>query len=194
MISFCTGQSGQHAHTTRALDFYSTPAIAVEALLQAEQFTPATRVWEPAAGDGAITHVLRVHGFPVICSDIVERAFPLHFTGDFLTQSKAPEAVTTIVTNPPFRQAQRFAEHSINLVPDVFLLLRLAFLESVRRTDLLEHRGLCAVHISGAACLECIDTAGTVGAPRAPSRSLGFTGAPASVARPSSTASKGVSA
>ena len=147
MISFCTGQSGQHAHTRRALDFYSTPAIAVEALLQAEQFTPATRVWEPAAGDGAITHVLRVHGFPVICSDIVERAFPLHFTGDFLTQSKAPEAVTTIVTNPPFRQAQRFAEHSISLVPDVFLLLRLAFLESVRRTDLLEHRGLCAVHV-----------------------------------------------
>ena len=28
MISFCTGQSGQHAHTKRALDFYSTPVDA----------------------------------------------------------------------------------------------------------------------------------------------------------------------
>src|SRR5262245_13743044 len=77
MISFCTGQSGQHAHTRRAFDFYSTPAIAVDGLLRAEHFTPNSRVWEPAAGDGAVAHVLRAHGFPVICSDIVERAFPL---------------------------------------------------------------------------------------------------------------------
>jgi len=147
MISFCSGQSGQHAHTKRTFDFYSTPPIAVEALLEAERFTSNTRIWEPAAGDGAIAHVLRARGFPVICSDIVQRAFPLHFTGDFFTQSKAPAGTTTIITNPPYQQAQRFAEHAINLVPDVFLLLRLAFLEAIRRTDLLEHRGLRAVHV-----------------------------------------------
>jgi hypothetical protein len=148
MISFCTGQPGQHAHTGRAFDFYSTPAIAVEALLKAEHFTPNTRFWEPAAGDGAIANVLRAYGFPVICSDIVERAFPLHFTGDFFTQSKAPAGTTTIITNPPYRQAQRFAEHALELLPDVYLLLRLAFYESVRRTELLEHRGgLRVVHV-----------------------------------------------
>jgi hypothetical protein len=131
MISFCTGQSGQHAHIRRAFDFYSTPAIAVEALLEAEHFTPATRFWEPGAGDGAIAYVLRAHGFPVICSDIVERAFPLHFTTDFLAQSKAPAGCTTIITNPLYRNATEFAERSLELVPDVYLLLRLAFYESV---------------------------------------------------------------
>jgi hypothetical protein len=32
--------------------------------------------------------------------------------------------------------------HALSLVPEVFLLLRLAFLESVSRTELLEHSGL----------------------------------------------------
>src|SRR5262245_8152754 len=122
MISFCTGQSGQHAHTKRAFDFYSTPGIAVEALLEAEHFTPNTRVWEPAAGEGAVAHVLRAHGLPVICSDIVERGFPLRFTGDFFLQSKAPAGCTTIITNPPYRNATEFAEHALELVPDVYLL------------------------------------------------------------------------
>lgn len=147
MISFRSGQSGQHAHTRRAFDFYSTPAIAVEALLKAERFVSNTRVWEPAAGDGAIAHAFRAHGFPVICSDIVERAFPLHFTGDFFTQSKAPAGCTTIITNPPYRNATEFAQHALELLPDVYLLLRLAFYESVRRTELLEHRGLRVVHV-----------------------------------------------
>jgi hypothetical protein len=47
-----------------------------------------------------------------------------------------------LVTNPPYRLAAQFAEHALSLVPDVFLLLRLAFLESVGRTGLLEHSGL----------------------------------------------------
>jgi hypothetical protein len=91
---------------------------------------------------------LRERGFPVIASDIVERDdFPLHFTADFFALTKAPAGCSTIITNPPYQRAQQFAEHALDLVPDVYLLLRLAFLESARRTDLLEHRGLCAVHV-----------------------------------------------
>jgi hypothetical protein len=47
-----------------------------------------------------------------------------------------------VVTNPPYKLAAEFAEHALTLVPDVFLLLRLAFLESVGRTQLLENSGL----------------------------------------------------
>ena len=47
-----------------------------------------------------------------------------------------------ILTNPPYKLAAQFAEHALSLVPDVYLLLRLAFLESVGRTELLEHSGL----------------------------------------------------
>jgi hypothetical protein len=128
VTSFCTGQPGQRTYSARALDFYSSPAIATEALLTAEHFAPDARFWECAAGDGGIARVLRDRGFPVICSDVVRRTFPLHFVADFFTLT------------PPFRNATEFAEHAIDLVPDVYLLLRLAFYESVRRTELLEHR------------------------------------------------------
>jgi hypothetical protein len=123
---------------------YPTPRIAVESLLQAEPdvLNTTARIWEPAAGDGNIVHVLRDNGIPVIASDIEQRGFDLHFAGDFLQQARAPSGCSVILTNPPYRLAAQFAEHALTLVPDVFLLLRLGFLESVSRTELLEHSGL----------------------------------------------------
>jgi hypothetical protein len=55
---------------------------------------------------------------------------------------RAPAECSVILTNPPYKLAAQFAEHALTLVPDVYLLLRLAFLESAGRTELLEHSGL----------------------------------------------------
>jgi hypothetical protein len=76
----------------------------------------------------------------------VQYGFGLHFEGDFLARTEAPTGCNVIATNPPYLKAAAFAQHAITLVPDVFLLLRLAFLESVSRTELLEARGLCTVY------------------------------------------------
>jgi hypothetical protein len=141
---FRANQPGTHTHAARGLDRYSTSRIAVESLLNAEPDTLNTlaRVWEPAAGDGNIVAVLRENGIPCIASDIEQGSCDLHFVGDFLQQKRAPNGCKAVVTNPPYRLAAQFAEHALTLVPDVFLLLRLAFLESVSRTELLEHSGL----------------------------------------------------
>jgi hypothetical protein len=105
-------------------------------------------IWEPCAGRGAIANVLRDRGHAVICSDLLRYDdFPLHFVADFLAQSRAPASCDTIVTNPPYQLATEFARHALDLVPHVYLLLRLAFLESVRRTDILERRGLARIHV-----------------------------------------------
>jgi hypothetical protein len=121
-----------------------TPRIAIESLLNAEPdvLNTTVRVWEPATGDGNLVHVLRDNGIPVIASDVEWYGFDLHFVADFLQQARAPSGCSVLVTNPPYRLATQFAEHALTLVPDVFLLLRLAFLESVSRTELLEHSGL----------------------------------------------------
>ena len=141
---FRSNQPGTHTLAVRGLDSYPTPRIAVESLLAAEPdvLNTMARVWEPAAGDGNIVHVLRDNGIPVIASDIERYSFALHFVGDFLQQTQAPAGTAVLVTNPPYRLAAQFAEHALTLVPDVYLLLRLAFLESVGRTELLEHSGL----------------------------------------------------
>ena len=141
---FRANQPGTHTFAERGSDFYPTPRIAVESLLNAEpdMLNTMARVWEPAAGDGNIAHVLRDNGIPVIASDIERYGFDLHFVGDFLQQTQAPAGTAVLVTNPPYRLAAQFAEHALALVPDVYLLLRLAFLESISRTELLEHSGL----------------------------------------------------
>jgi hypothetical protein len=141
-------QTGQHSFAERRLDLYETPAIAIEALLRVETL-PLT-VWEPAAGRGAIVNVLRGHGHTVIASDVIDYGFPLDFVADFLTTVLPPKGCGAIITNPPYQLATEFTRHALDLAPHVCLLLRLAFLEAVCRTDILEHRGLARVHVTRA--------------------------------------------
>jgi hypothetical protein len=137
-------QVQRHTHAERGVDLYETPAVAVEALLRVEQIPHC--IWEPAAGKGAIVRVLRNRGHAVIASDIHDYG-GLHFVGDFLTQERMPAGCGAIVTNPPFRIAEQFVAHALELAPLVVLLLRLAFLESERRCNILENRGLARVHV-----------------------------------------------
>ena len=128
----------------RGPDCYSTPLVAVQALLRVEQL-PRT-VWEPCAGFGNISTTLRDAGHEVIASDLHD--YPGTQGGiDFLQQQQAPAGCTCIVTNPPFRIANQFVAHALDLCPIVVMLLRLAFLESERRTNILEGRGLHRIHV-----------------------------------------------
>jgi hypothetical protein len=130
----------------RGHDLYETPAVAVEALLRVEQLPH--RIWEPAAGRGAIVRVLRAHGHEVVAQDLVDYSVQAQSHGrDFLLESRAPDGVDTIVTNPPFMHADKFVAHALELCPRVVMLLRLAFLESQRRTSILEGRGLARIHV-----------------------------------------------
>jgi hypothetical protein len=139
-------QTGRHSNAARGFDLYETPPIAVEELLAVENLPH--RIWEPCAGRGAIANVLRDRGHAVVCSDLVPYDdFPLYFVGDFLLQTQPPVGCGAIVTNPPYQIVTEFARHALDLAPCVYMLLRLAFLESIRRTDILERRGLARVYV-----------------------------------------------
>jgi hypothetical protein len=138
-------QSGRHPNANRGLDLYETPPEATEALLHVETLPHV--IWEPAAGRGAIVKVLRNAGHAVVSSEIVARDFPLDFIDDFLTLTCPPSSCEAVLTNPPYKIAADFARHALRLVPTVCLLMRLAFLESTSRTDILEQSGLRAVHV-----------------------------------------------
>jgi hypothetical protein len=66
---------------------------------------------------------------------------------DFLLERRAPEGTQAIVTNPPFSRAEEFVEHALELCPRVFMLLRLTFLESERRSRILDTGTLARVHV-----------------------------------------------
>ena len=137
---------GTHRHEDRGPDNYSTPACAVQALLRVEQLP--VKIWEPAAGYGSIVMALRAARHDVIASDLRDWNLPSCATGvDFLTVHRAPHGVECIVTNPPYKLAGQFVEHALDLVPLVIMLLRLAFLESERRSSILESGELARVHV-----------------------------------------------
>jgi hypothetical protein len=126
---------------------YETPSVATDALLEVEVTLPR-RIWEPAAGRGAIAKVLRARGHDVVAADLVDYGELEQQSGrDFLMESRLPEGVEAIVTNPPYKLADQFVAHALDLCPRVIMLLRLAFFESVRRTHILENRGLARVHV-----------------------------------------------
>ena len=111
-------------------DYYVEPRWAVEAMLDA--VGPINGwIWDPACGGGTIPSACASRGIRAIGTDIVQRA-PGFGRFDFLeeTQLRAP----TIISNPPFRLAEAFVRHALELrARRVVLLCCLAFLEGRER-------------------------------------------------------------
>lgn len=131
----------------RGDDLYQTHPLALHALMEVERLPQI--IWEPACGPGSIARILRQAGHRVIASDLVDYHSPDqdHANWDFLLESRAPGNVDCIVTNPPYKNADAFVRKALQLCPHVIMLLRLAFLESERRRDILDTGNLHRVHV-----------------------------------------------
>lgn len=123
----------------RGHDLYETPPEAVLSLIR--EFKLPHRIWEPACGPGAIVRVLRAAGHNVLATDLIDYgSLDQDLSGfDFLTRQPIPDPPPCIMTNPPFRHAQAFVKRALDIAPLVVMLLRLAFLESERRCDILDN-------------------------------------------------------
>jgi len=135
-----------HKYAERQADLYETPACAVEALLRVESVPYL--VWEPACGPGAIVKVLRAQGHEVFPSDVVDYGWG-HEVRDFFSSSHpyAQMPPTAIVTNPPYQEAARFVRWALQNSSYVAMLLRLAFLESEGRSDILDEHPPARIHV-----------------------------------------------
>src|SRR5262249_14917486 len=136
---------GQHPHAARGAELYETPSVAVEALLSVERLPHS--IWEPCAGRGAIANVLRAHGHAVICSDIKNYGFRLHFQRDFFFETAMPAGCEAIINNPPYRIGEQVVAHALGLSPIIIGPLRLAVLESERRSRILDSGKLARLHV-----------------------------------------------
>ena len=115
-------------------DFYATPSDAVEKLLEHEEFS---KVWECACGQGHISKVLNAHGILHRSSDLIDRQYGE--IENFLQSHYRHWG--DIVTNPPFSKSTEFVYKAMDLLEDgrkLALLLRIQFLESVKRKTLFE--------------------------------------------------------
>lgn len=140
---FIGGNQGNRAD----YDFYPTPPYAVFELLSREIFEGS--VWECACGNGAISEVLKSKGFNVYSSDITDRGYGeqrnLDFLDDNLTKNIRAD---NIITNPPFKSAQKFIEKALTIATKkVVILQRLAFLESKERYKLFTTTPLKCIYV-----------------------------------------------
>lgn len=115
-------------------DYYPTPPQGTEALLRVEKFDGV--IWEPACGAGDMSRVMENSGYRVISTDLVARGYG-ESRVDFLMELKT--LAPNIVTNPPFKMADDFARHALQLATaKVCLLCRIQFLEGVERRKLFD--------------------------------------------------------
>src|SRR5919112_2512835 len=98
-------------------NFYPTPAWVTEALLRTVRLPKG--IWEPCCGNGAMARVLESHGHRVVATDLVDRGYG-EADRDFLAETRLPDGVTAIVTNPPYgRHLCKFVDHALELTRPV---------------------------------------------------------------------------
>ena len=133
------GCLGTHNGTTKDReenDFYATDPVAMKLLLEIENISH--NVWECACGEGHLAKVLVEKGYEVKATDLIDRGYGLGGV-DFLKEKETFNG--DIITNPPYRYAQEFIEHALELVPigsKVIMFLKVQFLEEKKRRELYD--------------------------------------------------------
>lgn len=133
-------------------DFYATDPKAAKLLLELEVF--AYDIWECACGEGHLSKVLESAGHNVKSTDLVYRGFGDGGV-DFLDIGNT-EWNGDIITNPPYKYAQEFIEKALRIIPEgnkVAMLLRLQFLEGIKRKKLFLSEPPKTVYVSSSRIL-----------------------------------------
>lgn len=137
------GSSSLSNKVREELDFYQTPSYATKILIERFNFKSNT-IWEPMCGNGAIAKPLIDAGYDVFYSDIVERKWKLDMKLDYFECSKMPSRTYlsddetdnfAIVTNPPYKFANKFLLNTLSLVKPktCCLFLPIRYLEGIKR-------------------------------------------------------------
>lgn len=128
-------------------DFYATDPIAIDALIGGG-VKLNNPILECACGNGLLSECLKKYGYDVQSQDLVYRGYGKGGV-NFFTYSERWSG--DILTNPPYKYAQEFVEHALDLVEEgkrVYMFLKLQFLEGKGRKRLFDRRELKTVYVS----------------------------------------------
>jgi len=129
--TFSTLGASNHSDYERADgDYYATDPRAMVLLLEQESFS---NVWECACGGGHLAKVLEEKNLLGKATDLVNRGYG-EYGIDFLLETDVWNG--DIITNPPYKYAKEFCEHSMEIISDgrkVAMFLKLTFLEGKDR-------------------------------------------------------------
>ena len=126
----------QRIEALDSLDDYPTPRWAVRALCEKVLWKSPNQLnydcWEPACGRGHMAETLKEYFEKVYTTDVHDYGYG--GVEDFLWERNPGTKVAWIVTNPPFRLAEKFIQQAHRHARrGVAMLVRTSFLESVGR-------------------------------------------------------------
>ena len=130
-------------------DFYATDPKAIDLLCQVEKFDK--NILEPACGQGHLSKRLIEHGYQVLSYDLIDRGYGMQ--NDFL---KTKNWNGDIITNPPYKIAKEFIEHSLSIIPignKVAMFLKLQFMEGKARKQLFKCHPPKTIYVSSSRIL-----------------------------------------
>jgi len=125
-------------------DYYATEPRATELLMELETFNE--NIMEPACGEGHMAEVLKKHGYNVVAFDLIDRGY-----GKVMDFFQVKEWEGDIITNPPYKYAQKFVEHALEIIPEgnkIAFFLKILFLEGKARRKLFEKNPPKYVYVS----------------------------------------------
>lgn len=140
------GASNHSQQAREDNDFYATDPIAGRLLL--EVLPELNNIWECACGEGHLAKVFNNADKLNKATDLINRGYGL--TQDFLTTNELYHK-GDIVTNPPYKFAQQFVEHALELVDTgrfVCMFLKVLFLEGKARKDMFTKYPPKVVYVS----------------------------------------------
>jgi len=103
-----------HPEEREPNDFYSSDPRAVRALMERLQLDKSTLIYECACGSGNLSIELENMGYCVLSTDLIDRGYGTPGI-DFLQVNTIPDNCI-ILTNPPYKYATEFIEHSMDLL------------------------------------------------------------------------------
>jgi hypothetical protein len=121
-------------------DFYATNPKALLLLLEKlkkDKIKLSQTIWECACGEGHLSKILLQKGYYVRSSDKIDRGYG--DVEDFLCIEDKWHS--DILTNPPFKLAEKFVEKGMELLKEgnkLILFLKIQFLESENRFKLFK--------------------------------------------------------
>lgn len=137
--TFVTLGASNHSDKAREQnDFYATDPKSLEIFLKAlerDGFKLHNRIWECACGQGHLSKVLESKGYDVVSSDLIDRGYG-NVNYDFLKSTQCYYPLADILTNPPYKYAKEFVEHSLDILDDGYyciMFLKIQFLEGQER-------------------------------------------------------------
>lgn len=141
------GSSSHSENERETNDFYSTDPHTLEIFLEAlkrDGIELHPNIWECACGMGHLSEVLKKEGYKVDSSDLIDRGYGVSGI-DFLQLSPPKpyniRCIYDILTNPPYKYAQEFVEHALELLKwggYCIMLLKIQFLEGKARRKLFD--------------------------------------------------------